>query len=112
MHFSVHFQNRHDRDFSYGLVFEPAPHWYRGADLVARANAQGQRYGYGGVARLLDADVLRFDGLEVKPNAVVLVHEYGPGTGEDLVMLQEDLQNEGFSVQTFYVTKDAAKRAG
>ena len=111
MHFSVHFQNREDRDFSFGLVFEPAPHWYRGADLVARANAQGPRYTYGGVARL-DVEVLNFDGLEVKPTAVVLVHEYGSGTGEDLVMLQEDLLNEGFAVQTFYVAGDTAKRAG
>ena len=112
MHFSVHFQNREDRDFSFGLVFEPAPFWYRGADKITRANARGPRYAYGGVARLLDDEVLRFDGLEVKPMAVVLVHEYGSGTGEDLVMLQEDLLNEGFSVQTFYVTQDSAKRAG
>ena len=112
MHFSVHFHNREDRDFSYGLAFEPAPSWYRGADHLLRANAQGPRYAYGGVRTLLEHEVLNFDGLELKENAVILVHEYGDGAGQDLLMLQEDLQNEGFLVQTLYVTRDAAKRAG
>jgi hypothetical protein len=112
VHFSVHFQNREDRDFSFGLVFEPAPHWYRGADLVDRANISGQRYVYGGVRRLLDAEVLNFDGLELKPTVVILVHEYGPATGEDLLMLKEDLQNEGFTAHKVYVTQESAKLAG
>ena len=111
MHFSVHFHNREDRDFSFGLVFEPGPYWYRGADQVCRANVTGKRYAYGGVQRLLDAEVLNFDGLELKPTVVVMVHEYGPGTSEDLLMLQEDLQDEGFGVQTVYVTQDAERKA-
>lgn len=111
MHFSVHFQNREDRDFSYGLAFDPAPQWYRGGDLVCRANARGRRYTYGAVERLLDSEVLHYHGLELKRTVVVLVHEYGPGTSEDLLMLQEDLQDEGFDVQTFYVASDSVKKA-
>ena len=106
MHLSVHLQNRQDQDFSFALVFEPAPFWYQGSRLLARANNQGARYAYGGVERLLETATTEVGGQKLKRTAVLLVHEYGDGTGEDLVMLQEDLQRNGFLTQTFYVAEE------
>lgn len=78
MHFTVPLGSDTSRghNFSFGLVLLPCPVWVRGDERLG-AKLEGAR------------------------SAVVVIHDGGHGTSDDLTALVEDLEKEGFPAQVF-----------
>lgn len=84
-------------DLSYGLVFIPSPCWIRGeGEVLVKLNPESPLYQLGSVCILLQKEKI------IKrincTGALILIHNIGHGTQEDLNLLEKDLSNEGFTV--------------
>jgi len=119
MHFTVVFESHESAQLAYGLVFTPCPCWTKTAatpeEVVINLHSDNPQYAKGDIDRLLNhiaagTDVRPFGNqrpgrvfFEEEGNprrACIVVHSTGNGTPADLAMLEEDLRDKGFSVQT------------
>ena len=94
MKFTLVFDTPEHMDASYGLVFIPSPQWVRGEREVAlNPTATNTPHYVPGLLRtLLDTEEFERAGQRV----VVVVHEVGNGSPDDLKTLLQDLREEGF----------------
>jgi len=102
MHFTVLLRSDMSREhnFSFGLVFVPCPVWVRGNEQLLVPDPSTPQYQLGSLGKLLGHEELGAK-LEGARSAVVVIHDGGLGTSDDLTALVEDLEKEGFSAQVF-----------
>ena len=102
MHFTVHLRGEktYQDDFSYGLVFIPCPVWTKGSKQLLNLNPERPDLRPGSVARLIEQEGINKK-LTGTKQATVLVHPLGHGSIADMVTLQRDLLEQGFSVKVY-----------
>ena len=102
MHFTVLLGSDRSREhnFSFGLVFLSCPVWVRGDERLLVPDPSTPQYQLGSLGKLLEHEGLGAK-LEGARSAVVVIHDGGHGTSDDLTALVEDLEKEGFPAQVF-----------
>lgn len=99
MKFTVVFGSHESYDFSYGLVFVPSPCWVKAEEVLVNLNPESPHYQLGSVRKLLEKEGASAAALATGPRRCVVVsHDLGHGSQEDLERLETDLQQEGFTV--------------
>jgi hypothetical protein len=101
MHFTLVFSSHESYDLTVSLTFEPCPMWRRGGKLVLNPHPEFPEYREGDsseVMHVLGGDFL--DGLSLKHRKILVVkHDDGHGTTQDLKLLLNDIANSGFAVR-------------
>ncbi|WP_026884939.1 hypothetical protein [Clostridium akagii] len=97
MKFTVVFSSYESTEYSYGLVFAPCPIWIKGEEEIINLNPGFPNYKLGGVKKLIDVENLNSKLYE--RNCLVVIHETGHGSNDDLINLVKDLRNEKFKVR-------------
>ena len=102
MHFTVHLRSEktYQDDFSYGLVFIPCPVWMKASKQLLNLNPERPDFRPGSVARLIEQEGIGEKLIGAK-QAIILVHPLGHGSIADMVTLQRDLLDNGYSVKVF-----------
>ncbi len=98
MKFTVVFHTHEACDLSYGLVFIPCPVWIRGETEIINLHPEDPAYRLGDVLRLLEQENIESSLREGRKECLLVVHETGYGTREDLETLRTDLERAGFTV--------------
>jgi hypothetical protein len=96
--FTVVFDTQEAYDLSYGLVFIPCPVWIRGQQEVINLNPEDPAYRPGSVQRLLEQENIESFLLEGRRECLLVVHDTGYGSQQDLETLRTDLEDVGYSV--------------
>lgn len=97
MRFTVVFESvNEDEDYSYGLVFAPTPIWVKGEEWLINMNQTGPEYKEGGIRQLINRELLSG---KIENTCLILIHEKGYGTINDLEVLCNDLKREGFKIR-------------
>lgn len=96
MKFTIIFKSEEDSDYSYGLCFTPCPVWTKGDEWILNLHPQNPQYKLGDVKDLIQKEALVE---KIKKECLIIVHDIGYGTFDDLKTLQQDLIKEGFIVR-------------
>ncbi len=90
MRFTLVLDRKSEQGSSYELIFEPCPVWSRGKEMVLNLNPHNPHLQKGCVKRLFEVDSITDAG-----SAIVVVHDVGHGSAEDLDVLVDDLDALG-----------------
>jgi hypothetical protein len=98
MHFTVVFRSRESADLSCGVVFNPTPTLLWDGHEV-RLRSTGHRLERGDFLTVFH--LAGFDQRRAKSSkdALIVIHDNGGGTDDDLATLRADLEEEGYGVQ-------------
>lgn len=96
--FTVVFRTQ-SQNLSYRLVFEPCPCWVKNDEnWLINLNPENPQYQKGGVRRLIEQEKL-YRYFEDDKECMIIIQNQGYGDYQDYINLEQDLIEEGFSVQ-------------
>lgn len=101
MKFTVVFGSHESYDLSYGLVFIPSPCWVKAGEVLVNLNPESPHYQLGSVRKLLEKEEASAALATGPRRCVVVIHDVGNGSSEDLDRLEMDLRQQGFTVTTY-----------
>lgn len=98
MHFTVVFDSHEPHDLSYGLAFKPCAVWIEGEREIATPLREYRGYKPGYLTTLLKKEQIEQRLATDSRAAILVVHEDGHGSDDDLRSLRDDLTSAGFAV--------------
>lgn len=98
MHFTVIFRSHESVDLSFSLVFTPVPVWMDGDREVVNLHRDNPAYERGDLELLLSREGVMAKLAVGSKDVVLVVHDTGHGTQQDLLNLHADLAQAGFAV--------------
>ncbi len=127
MHFTVIFEGEGGENWAYGLAFLPSPVWLKQGsgdvtlnDGLPHGDALGIPGNYlkviepltptlqpGSVQQLLDHEPGLATAIRTQHRAVIVTHDGGHASDQDLNVLTRDLESHGLNVTTFRNDSDS-----
>lgn len=103
MNFTLVFPSHEGSVLSVGLLFIPCAAWVEGNKILVVPNQETPHYQQGSLSKLLKLASFapRLEGRA--KNIVIVVHDIGHGTAEDLNSLTADCKKERYSIQIIYL---------
>lgn len=99
MKFTIIFNSHESYDFSYGLVFIPCPVFIQGKKQIINLNSESPEYKIGSIKRLIDLEKINEKLSQKNKKSLIIIHQEGQGTQQDLENLKKDLEQEGFIIK-------------
>jgi len=102
MNFTLVFPNHEGSELTVGLLFIPCAAWVQGSKILVIPDQTTPHYQQGSLGRLLNLAEFTPKLKGRAKNIVLIIHNTGHGTEEDLSSLIADCKLEGYSIQTIY----------
>lgn len=102
MKFTIVFPSTESSDISIGAVFKPCLVWVEGENELLNPHPDDPDYKEGDLITMLQKTNLRSRLSDHTKMVTIVVHSIGHGIQDHLTLLQTDLINEGFEVQTVF----------